>query len=628
MIVATAGHVDHGKTSIVRALTGVDTDRLAEEKARGLTIELGFAYRNLDDAGRIGFIDVPGHERFVHTMAAGVGGVDCALLVVAADDGVMPQTREHVAILDFMGVRRCIVAINKVDRAEPGRIQEVTAEVKALLNGTSLTDAEAIPVSAVSGDGVDTLLAALAKMTQAVGAARTEGGFRMPIDRAFSLQGAGLVLTGTSLSGRVCVGNHLRILPGDRVVRVRALHALNQDSEVGYAGQRLGVNISGADLKDGDLGRGCWLAEDGAGVQSSCLDVSLRLPADAGSAFRGRGRFHVHIGTADIQASAQVLEGGTLQPGYKGYVRLRLDRPVQAAFGDRLILRDASARKTIAGGMVIDPLAPQRRRRGEDRVSLLQAMDIGDPAKALAALLSYPGYIVDIATFSETRNIPRQSVAKIASAAGGISIGESIFVSAAMFEEMHRDVLAKVEDWHQKHPDHMGMPTERLLRPGDSPQKRDAFSAACTSLIADGRLRRLGTLILAADHQADFAGRDKPLWRKVETMLQTGGNVPPRVHELAEALDMAAPDVLALLKRAARMGKLHPVADNRFFLPSALDELADVARALDAGAEGFDVKSFRDTAGIGRNLAIEVLEYLDALQVTKRVGDRRHVIGT
>lgn len=626
MIVATAGHVDHGKTSIVRALTGVDTDRLAEEKARGLTIELGFAYRTLDSGSRIGFVDVPGHERFVHTMAAGVGGVDCALLVVAADDGVMPQTREHVAILDFMGIRSCIVAISKIDRAEAHRVGEVTAEVQALLAGTSMADAAAVPVSVVSGDGVDDLLAALSGMAQDAGSTRADGGFRMPVDRAFSLQGAGLVLTGTSLSGRVRVGDHLKVLPGDQAVRVRALHALNQDAQEGHAGQRLGINVSGADLKDADLGRGCWLVADGAGVVSSCLDVSLRLPGDASSAFRGRGRFHVHIGTADVQSGAQVLDGGALNPGQSGYVRLRLDRPVQAAFGDRLILRDASAKKTIAGGRVVDALAPLRRRRGEDRVTMLQAMDHDDPAKAISALLSYPDHILDAVGFVQTRNMPRQSVDEIASSIGAVAVADTAYVSAALFEELCRDILTKVTGWHQLHPDHMGLPLEKLFGPGCPELRRHALNEACASLVANGKLRRLGTMISAADHRADFSGTDKALWAKVEKLLQAGGRVPPRVLEIADALSMKPADVTAFLRRAARLGKLHPVADNRFFLPEDLEGLAEVARGLDDNAQGFDAKSFRDAAGIGRNLAIEVLEYLDALHVTRRAGDRRHAV--
>ena len=626
MIVATAGHVDHGKTSIVRALTGVDTDRLAEEKARGLTIELGFAYRNLDSGGRIGFVDVPGHERFVHTMAAGVGGVDCALLVVAADDGIMPQTREHVAILDFMGVRRCIVAINKIDRSEPDRVRDVIADVEGLLAGTSLVDGEIIPVSAHTGDGMDLLLLSLSEIALESGTVRVEAGFRMPVDRAFSLQGAGLVLTGTCQSGRVRIGDHLKILPSGRAVRVRALHTLNQDAEEGHAGQRLGVNVSGTDLKDGDLWRGCWLAEDGAGDVSSCLDVSLRLPADATAAFRGRGRFHVHIGTADIQAGAQVLKGGTLQPGEAGYVRLRLDRPVQAAFGDRLILRDASARRTIAGGRVVDPQAPLRRRRGEDREAFLQAMDHEDPAEAFSALLVYPNHVVDAAAFAKTRNIPLETVTEIATSAGAVAVGGGAYTSAGVFETICQQVLAKVQDWHRAHPDHIGMPIDKLFRPGLPELNRKVWTEACTSLVEKGVVRRLGSMISASDHQADFEGGDKALWGKVEKLLRSGGKVPPRVVELAEVLDMRAAEVSAFLRRAARIGKVHPVADNRFFLPDALDDLAAVAKDLDADRAGFDAKSFRDAAEIGRNLAIEVLEYFDALQLTQRVGDRRHFV--
>ncbi|MBS0396256.1 MAG: selenocysteine-specific translation elongation factor, partial [Proteobacteria bacterium] len=374
MIVGTAGHIDHGKTTLVRALTGVDTDRLKEEKARGISIELGYAYAALAGDTVIGFIDVPGHERFVHTMLAGASGIDFALLVVAADDGVMPQTREHVAILDLLGVARGAVALTKADRATPDRLAAVTADVAALLAPTALAAAPTVATRAT--DPLDPGVAALGALLAGAAAkqpARAAGGlFRLAVDRSFALPGRGTIVTGTVFGGRATAGEDLVVLPAGRRVRVRGIHSQNRAAEAGQAGERCALNLTG--IEPGDIARGDWVADARAMGVTSRIDARLRL-LEAEAPLVGYPPVHVHFGATHVTGHALPLEGPTLAPGRPGFVQLVLDRPVAAAPGDRFIIRNAQGARTLGGGVLLDPGAPSRRRRTEARRRLLQARE-------------------------------------------------------------------------------------------------------------------------------------------------------------------------------------------------------------------------------------------------------------
>ncbi|MDR0200919.1 MAG: selenocysteine-specific translation elongation factor, partial [Delftia acidovorans] len=366
MIIGTAGHIDHGKTTLVRALTGVDTDRLKEEKARGISIELGYAYTPLPNGEVLGIIDVPGHEKFVHTMAAGAVGIDHALLVVAADDGVMPQTREHLDILQLLGVREATVALTKADRATPERLQQVRAEIQALLAPTPLAGAPVFPTAAALPDdaGVAQLREHLMARAQSIPARASDGLFRLAVDRSFTLPGQGTVVTGTVFGGQVKVGDTLVHSASGTEVRLRSLHAQNQASEQGLAGQRCALNLSG--IAKEDITRGDWIADARLLQASDRIDVRLQLLADAPPLAQW-APVHVHIGTARCTAHVALLQDQPLGPGEQAIVQLVLDAPVHAQPGDRLIVRNAQASRTIAGGSVIDPFAPARKRRSPER---------------------------------------------------------------------------------------------------------------------------------------------------------------------------------------------------------------------------------------------------------------------
>ncbi len=379
MIIGTAGHIDHGKTALVRALTGVDTDRLPEEKARGITIDLGYAYQPLDSGETLGFVDVPGHERLVHTMVAGAIGIDFVLLVVAADDGPMPQTHEHVQVLDLLGLARGAVALTKIDRVPVERASEASAEIRQFLSATGLAESPIFPVCALTGEGIGDLRHYLQDAARQTPARSGGERFRLAVDRSFTLMGIGTVVTGTVHNGSVRVGDRLLISPSGREARVRGIHAQNQPAECGEAGQRCALNLAGPDLHRQDIHRGDWVLDAALHVPTARLDVELRVLAAEEQPLRHWTPVHCHLGAADVTGRVAVLEGEAIAPGAAGLAQLVLDHPVAALHGDRFILRDQSASRTLGGGRVLDVAPPARGRRKPQRLELLRAFAHPNP---------------------------------------------------------------------------------------------------------------------------------------------------------------------------------------------------------------------------------------------------------
>src|SRR5438132_2224605 len=404
MIIGTAGHIAHGKTALIKALTGVDADRLKEEKERGITIDLGYAFYLLPHGAVLGFIDVPGHERFVHNMLAGATGIDFVLLVVAADDGVMPQTREHMEIIDLLGVKRGAVALTKIDRVESARVAAARAEIEALLRGTALAGSPVFALSSMTGDGVPALrahLEAVAASPAPAGAA--DGCFRLAVDRCFTLSGSGTVVTGTVFSGSVGVGDHLLVSPSGWEVRVRSIHAQNRAAERGVAGQRCALSLVGVEKKD--IARGDWLLEPAAHAPTARFDASLKVPPSAARALRHWTPVHVHLGAADEMGHVSLLQATGIEPGGSDQAQIVLDRPIGALRGDRFILRDQSAQQTLAGGVVLDPFAPARKVRTPTRLAVLAALERPTMFDALQQLLNVAPAGVDLSWFARSFNL-------------------------------------------------------------------------------------------------------------------------------------------------------------------------------------------------------------------------------
>ena len=598
MIVATAGHVDHGKTSLVKALTGVDTDRLPEEKRRGLTIDLGFAYTQ-----SIGFVDVPGHERFVHNMLCGVAGIDFVLLVVAADDGPMPQTREHLAILDLLAVSRGAVALTKIDRVGRERVEEVTGEIAALLTPTVLAGMPVFPVSTVSGDGLDALKAFLANAASDTGVRDSRGNFRLSVDRCFAIAGAGLVVTGTAMSGEVAVGDEVRALLAGTGARVRAIHAQNRAAPRGRAGQRLALNLAGLEGK-APIARGDWIVAGAVPPPVRRIDARLRTVSE--SLIKHWMPVHVHLGAADVLARVAVLKEKEIRPGESQLVQLVLERPIGAVRGDRFIVRDQSARRTIGGGAVIDVFPPPRGRTRPERLAWLAAMEIDDDSVALDALLAQSPAGVDLARFAANRNLP---------AASGWRFSD------LHWRALREKALANLAAWHARAPDAVGPAEDRVVEGTRIP--RDAVLALTEELVREGIVVRESLGVRLSTHRVELSPPDAALWNQVEPLLEQAGLRPPTLTELGALAGTDPRKLDAALSRLTRHGLVVRVSKNRFFLPSAVKELERMVEDVARNRGALTAAAFRDRSGIGRNLTIEVLEFFDRIKFTRRVGDAR-----
>ena len=637
MIVATAGHVDHGKTSLIRALTGVDTDRLPEERARGMTIDLGFAYLPLpgasDPSQVIGFVDVPGHERFVRNMLAGVAGIDFALLVVAADDGPMPQTREHLAILNLLGIKRGAVALSKVDRVEAARAVEVEQEILALLAETSLAGSPVVPCAAPSGLGIAELRGLLLA-AQAERAARVDdGGFRLAIDRSFVLEGAGRVVTGTVYSGAVSVGESLKVAPSGLEVRVRSIHSQNQQTQTARAGERCGINLAGADLRRYELHRGDWLVSPALATTATRVGVRLQLNGSESKALRDRASVHVHLGAADIGGRVGLLQDGPLAPGAECFAVLTLDSPLLAVRGDRFVLRDQAATRTLGGGEVLEPLPFPRSLSRAKRIALLEAMALATPTLALGSLLERLPEGIEDEWFARSWNLDRDRLAPIVTALGLFEVtladGERLLVPERTWLALQERLLEAIAKHHAETPEQTGILEAQISRALSSPLPPRLLRAACDALVRAGSLQRKASHLCLPGHRAVLALADQKLLDTVSVELRRLGHQAPALQDLHENLKIEVNVLRPFLERMTQLGHLTKVGRYRYYLPPDIDELAALARALASSLEdgSFTAAQYRDHCGIGRNTAIELLEYFDRIGLTQRRGQARRVRG-
>lgn len=632
MIVATAGHIDHGKTVLVRALSGVDTDRLPEEKQRGMSIDLGYAYRPLGETKSLGFVDVPGHERFIANMLAGVTGIDFALLVIAADDGPMPQTREHLAILDLLGIQKGAVAITKIDRVDEARRSAVVDEVRQLIAETSLANVDLFPVSGITGEGIDGLRDHLDEAAAAKEAAQTlDKNFRLAIDRAFTLQGAGLVATGTAFSGTVEVGDSLIVSPEGWRVRVRSLHAQNRAAERAGVGDRCALNITGNELRNMQVRRGSWLVAEGAHAPTARLDVRLRVLESEQRALRHWMPVHVHVGAEHATGRVAVLEERSIAPGTDGWAQLVIDRDIGVLAGDRVIVRDQSAQRTLGGGPVVDPFPPRRGRARPERLEILSALANDDPIAALASLVEVSPQGVDLARFAQAQNLKGDAAKTIWENMALVQIGQpgaELALSASRHGDLRKAVLDTLADSHRREPGKSGMSIHALRERLPERLQTALLDALLHTMMQANDIAQSGGVMRLPTHRPELAGEDAKLWAQLEPLLADENLRPPTINELAQDVGRPQRAVEAMLARAARLGLAVRVTDNRYFLSESLRALGEVVETVAAGTDDgmFSVAEFRDQTSIGRNLAIELLEYFDRTGFTARRGNRRRVV--
>jgi selenocysteine-specific elongation factor len=625
MLIGTAGHIDHGKTTLVKALTGVDADRLPEEKARGITLDLGYAYAPLPDGSVLGFVDVPGHEKLIRNMLAGATGIDFVLLVIAADDGVMPQTREHLELLDLLGLTQAAVALTKIDAVTSGRLGTAQAEIADLLAGSGLAGSPIFPVSGQTGAGIAGLREHL-EQTAAARHARSAGGrFRLAIDRCFSLAGVGTVVTGTAHAGKVGAGGTALISPPGFKARVRGLHVQDRPAEQGQAGERIALALAG-DFGKKDIERGMWVVDPALAIPVTRFHGELRVPA-AQKPLTHLQSVHVHLGTDDIPGRVALLDCekvGANSDNWTALVEILLERETLALRGDRLILRDAAAQRTVAGGRVLDIFPPTRHKRSSERLTLLAALRDDDPAVALGLMASQSVAGVDLGRFAINWNLADDEATALWQRAGLRVIGSLGFTVAswAALTAKLLDVLARE---HERAPDMAGVERERLRRMTAAQLARPAFDALVGELLADGRLAQTRAWLHLPDHQTSLAATDRERFAQLKPLLDAAPFNPPRVRDVAKATGLAEDAVRQLFKRIARAGELYPVAHDHFYTAAAVAELAAIVRRLNEAQGVARAAPLRDIlfgdGGGHRKLAIQILEFFDRVGYTRRVRD-------
>lgn len=631
MIIGTAGHIDHGKTTLVKALTGVDGDRLKEEKARGMTIDLGFAYLPTEAGPVLGFIDVPGHERFVHTMLAGAGGIDFALLVVAADDGIKPQTLEHLAILDLLGIKRGLVALTKTDIVPPDRLAVVTSAIRAAVAGTALGGADILPVSSVTGEGVDEVRARLTAEAALTVDRAHEACFRLAIDRVFTLSGVGVVVTGTVMSGSVHVGDWELISPSGLSARVRSLHTQNKPAEIGQAGDRCALNLVGQGISKEAIRRGDMVVDPELHAPTDRIDASLRLLPNVAKPIGQWFPVRLHHAAAEVGARIVLLGDDPIRSGESAEVQLVLDRPIAAALPDRYVIRDVSARHTLGGGQFIDLRPPARRRRSPERQAQRAAMAIADPEAAFAALLDAPPFAWDLAVFSRDRALKAEQTERLAEKPRLVLLesGTSkIALSSDHWRSFASSLLEQLAAYHAENPDLQGIGRERLRLLLQPRLPARAFVVALQKLADEGKLVLDGSFVRLTTHTVRLTPKDEAAWREIVPLLSGAERFrPPRVRDIAASTGRSENDVRRLLKLAGRMGWADEVAHDHFFLRPTVHEMVTIVDTIATHSDGgtFTAAQFRDRLANGRKVAIQILEFFDRHAVTLRQGDQRRI---
>lgn len=628
-VIGTAGHVDHGKSTLVKTLTGIDPDRWEEERRREMTIDLGFAWLTLPSGRSVSVVDVPGHERFIKNMLAGVGGIDAALLVIAADESVMPQTAEHLAILDLLGVRHGVVVLSKVDLVDPDWLGLVAEEVRERLRGSTLAEAPLVPVSARSGQGLDALLRALdAQLDRTPSRAEAAGAPRLPIDRAFTIGGFGTVVTGTLSDGPLLVGEEVEILPRGLRARVRGLQSHTSRLERALPGTRVAVNLAG--VSHHDLARGDVLARPGLLRPTDLVDVQVRLVAGLERPLVQNAALDLFVGAAEVPCRATLLDRDELGPGQSGWLQLRLARPIAAARGERYILRQPSPSQTVGGGVVVDPHPPRHRRFRPEVVAGLEALARGTPAdllrRALADDLPHTwadlrrasglaetaarAGLAELRAAGEVRSLGRAPETAEAGAGGETGAPAQHLVSAAGYAQLSDKLLAAARGYHRRYPLRPGIPREELrsrLKLGAA-----AFDALLAAAAAERLALALEAHVRLAEHQPALEPAQQ---RAVERLLRACAQTP--YSPPAPDLD---PELLAWL---LDQGRLVRVSEDVVFLPETYAELVGWVRAQIAQTGSVSVAQFRDRFATSRKYALALLEHLDERKITRRQGDVR-----
>ncbi len=629
-VIGTAGHIDHGKTSLLKALTGQDTDRLKEEKERGISIDLGFAYMDLPNGERAGIVDVPGHERFIRNMLAGAQGIDLALFTVAADDGVMPQTEEHFDFLYLLGVEKGIFVISKVDMVESGRIEEVREEIQILTLDTCFEEAPILPVSCVTGEGIESLREEIVVQLSAYVRPELPGYFRLPVDRVFTLKGHGVVVTGTAIAGGVDEGSTVRVLPSRKEARVRSLQVHGESVRRAGSGQRLALNLVGLDKKD--IARGSVVCDPKVSMTTNRFDARVEIRPNAGRVVRNHERVRLHLGTAEIIGKIILLGGmDVLEPKAKAMCQIVSEEPLIALRGDRFVLRNETAQLTLGGGVVLHPFARRHRKAESDMISRLEALRSSQLGEACHAYLEVcPQFAVPVEELYHGVNAEESEILRILKEDNEVlpfpdSSHPEAYSTRVKWNRLVASVEKCLSTFHIESPLALGMEMESLrsqLSAGLTPK---IFRVVTERLMDAKVMVREGSVLRLKSHSVTLSQEDTVVAAKLERCIEEGAWTPPDMAGLQSKLDLTRRqlnDFLGVLESRQAITKVTPdFYLSEQYLDRARNELTDYLSKNDE----ITAAVFRDRLSISRKTAIPLLEYFDRTGLTLRVGDARRL---
>lgn len=627
IIVGTAGHVDHGKTTLIKALTKIDTDRLKEEQKRGISIEIGFAYFDLPSGKRVGLIDVPGHERFIKNMLAGVGGIDAVILVIAADEGVMPQTQEHLDIISLLQVKKGVVALTKADMVEPDWLELMEEEVREKLVGSFLEEAAIIPFSAHTGLGLDELIAEVDRLSEEVESKDPYGQPRLPIDRVFSISGFGTVVTGTLVSGNLNLGDRLEVVPGNLTTRVRSLQVHGEKTERAFAGQRVAVNLAGLEVND--ISRGQVLAKANTLKTTLMLDARVEVLAGAIRPLQHRTRVRLYIGSSEVMGRVVPLEAETIEPGQNGLVQLRLEEPVAAVEGDLFILRYYSPMTTLGGGRVLKTNPQKITRFKTKQVEMLKALELGTPEHRFLQALQevspdFPERSAWLKTHSELVE-GEEMLEELLQTEQALSFTvdrKEILLAFSYYQEISLKVEELLKTYHQKNPLRLGMPKEELRsRIGLSIGGR-TYAAFLLLLESDGHLKQFPQYLAALDFDLNLNETQKNIYESIKNRYLEAEFEPPNKSELQEEFGKFR-DFLPLMDLLVEEDFLIRLSEDIYYPKEVLDRAEDILLAWFKENEEITLAEYRDLISSSRKYALALMEYFDSQRITLRQGEKR-----
>ena len=633
VIMGTAGHIDHGKTSLIRALTGIDCDRLGEEKRRGITIELGFAYVDLPGGERMGVVDMPGHERFVRTMVAGASGIDFVLLVISADEGVMPQTREHLEICTLLGVRHGIVALTKIDMVDADMLELATEDVRDFLKGTFLEGAPIFPVSSVTGQGLDALRAAIAEQSRRQVRRRSDL-FRLPVDRVFSLKGHGTVVTGTLVSGSAACGDEVELLPSGRRSHIRSIQSHGQRQETAEAGHRISLNLHGLAVED--ISRGDVVTHVGTMKNSRRWIVELTCLKSSPRGLRHRGEVHFHHSARELAARLYFYDRDRLEPGETALAEAHFSEPVAGVFADRCIIRAFSPLRTVAGGSILYPLdtAPRRSHIDETMRGRLLALPEADAETRTAVQLELSGRfgatLSDLSILTDLSGKQLEKQLSAMSGKGGAFCWDKdakCWISPVWLERLMARALAATEAFHKKNPLEHGMAKGVILSGMGAGVPPKLAHYVLERLLRSGRLMAEGELLRLPEHKVSLADDQQALKEALLKAHQASPLMPPNHTELFAELGISARQAQPIFKLLVGEGSLVKIKEDLYYLSSVMEELRQKVRDFLLAHAEITPGDFRDISGISRKNGIALLEHFDKEQLTMRVGDKRVLRG-